>query len=343
MLRLFTCAYHYHRSGGWWRLRHDEDARLVAMQEGENAADSLLPPSVSVALGAYTGNDSYFAGGGHMGFFNEGKIRYLGLGGYGDINLDFYGFGDISLPKPITIKTKATIIMQTVKFKLADSDFYLGPTHKYINADISPANINDLVGNLPPDWQAPLTDLLTNKVTTSGVGFTLEYDSRDNIFSPKSGLKYELTHLWYRDALGSDIDYQLTEFYGLNNFTLSKKWRTALRAEVNYADSDSILPPYATPSISMRGIPSGRYQGNAIGVTELEVIYDLNLRWEFNVFAGVGKASNKFSDMGDSDSKISQGVGFRYLIARRYGFNMGIDIAKGPEENIFYIQAGSAW
>ncbi|NQZ25441.1 MAG: BamA/TamA family outer membrane protein [Colwellia sp.] len=322
---------------------HEKDARLVAMQEGENAADSLLPPSVSVALGAYTGNDSYFAGGGHMGFFNEGKIRYLGLGGYGDINLDFYGFGDISLPKPITIKTKATIIMQTVKFKLADSDFYLGPTHKYINADISPANINDLVDNLPPDLQAPLTDLLTNKVTTSGVGFTLEYDSRDNIFSPKSGLKYELTHLWYRDALGSDIDYQLTEFYGLNYFTLTKKWRTALRAEINYADSDSILPPYATPSISMRGIPSGRYQGNAIGVTELEVIYDLNLRWEFNVFAGVGKASNKFSDMGDSDSKISQGVGFRYLIARRYGFNMGLDIAKGPEENIFYIQAGSAW
>ena len=233
--------------------------------------------------------------------------------------------------------------MQTVKFKLADSDFYLGPTHKYINADISPANINDLVDNLPPDLQAPLTDLLTNKVTTSGVGFTLEYDSRDNIFSPKSGLKYELTHLWYRDALGSDIDYQLTEFYGLNYFTLTKKWRTALRAEINYADSDSILPPYATPSISMRGIPSGRYQGNAIGVTELEVIYDLNLRWEFNVFAGVGKASNKFSDMGDSDSKISQGVGFRYLIARRYGFNMGLDIAKGPEENIFYIQAGSAW
>ena len=37
------------------------------------------------------------------------------------------------------------------------------------------------------------------------------------------------------------------------------------------------------------------------------------------------------------------GVGFRYLIARRLGMYMGADIAKGPEDTAFYIQAGSAW
>jgi hypothetical protein len=40
---------------------------------------------------------------------------------------------------------------------------------------------------------------------------------------------------------------------------------------------------------------------------------------------------------------VSKGVGFRYLIAKRYGFAMGADIARGPEETAFYIQAGSAW
>ena len=156
-------------------------------------------------------------------------------------------------------------------------------------------------------------------------------------------MKYELSHLWFDDAIGSDINYQLTEFTGLHYFQVAKKWRTAFRAEVEYANSDQLLPPYATPSISMRGIPAGRYQGNAIGLTELEVIYEINHRWEINVFAGVGKASSEFSSLLDSESKVSQGIGFRYLIARRYGFNMGIDIAKGPEENVFYIQAGSAW
>ena len=231
----------------------------------------------------------------------------------------------------------------TIKFKLFDSNFYLGPTQRYINADIAPSNLGDLIDNIPKPWQASLTDLLTQKITTSGVGFTLEYDSRDNVFSPKEGFEYQLSHLWFDDAIGSDTNYQLTEFSALNYFKVAKKWFAAVRAEVDYANTDSFLPPYATPSISMRGVPSGRYLGNSVGVTELEVTYEINFRWKINAFAGAAKASNEFSTLLDSESRISKGLGFRYLIARRYGFNMGIDIAKGPEENVFYIQAGSAW
>lgn len=102
----------------------EKEARLAAMQSSENALSSLMPPSISAAFGLYTGNGSYFAGGGHMGFFNQGRIRYMGGGGYGDVNLDFYGFGDIDLAKPIELNTKATAIIQTLKFKLADSDFF---------------------------------------------------------------------------------------------------------------------------------------------------------------------------------------------------------------------------
>ncbi|GAW97547.1 MULTISPECIES: BamA/TamA family outer membrane protein [Colwellia] len=323
----------------------EQAARLKTMQDESNdkAAKSLLPPSVSVAFAAYTGNDSYLIGGGHLGFFNQGRIRYMGAGGYGDMNIDFYGFGDIILNKPLEIKTQASVIMQTVKFKLADSNFYLGPTHRYIDAQISPSNINDLVGNFPPEYQEALTNVLTRNITTSGAGFTLEYDSRDNFFSPTDGLKYELNYLWFDKALGSDVDYHLTELTALHYFKLSKQWRTAFRVEANYANSDGFLPPYATPSISMRGIPMARYQGQSVAMSELELIYKINFRWEVNAFAGIGKATNKFSDFSASPSRVSKGAGFRYLVARRYGFNMGIDIAQGPEDTVFYIQAGSAW
>ncbi|OUR82728.1 hypothetical protein A9Q75_05420 [Colwellia psychrerythraea] len=323
----------------------EQASRLKAMQDENNdkAAHSLLPPSVSVAFGVYTGNDSYLAGGGHLGFFNKGRIRYMGAGGYGDVNLDFHGFGDITFEKPIEIKTQATMIMQKLKFKLADSNFYLGPTQRYIDAQISPANINDLVGNLPPEWQEALTNLLTRNITTSGAGITLEYDSRDNFFSPTNGLKYELNYLWFDESIGSDVDYHLTELTALHYFKLSKHWRTAFRVEANYANSDTFLPPYATPSISMRGIPAARYQGQSVAMSELELIYKINFRWEVNAFAGIGKATNEFSEFSGSPSRVSKGAGFRYLIARRYGFKMGVDIAKGPEDTVFYIQAGSAW
>jgi len=323
----------------------EKSARLAAMQDenNDNAVNSLLPPSVSVAFGAYTGNDSYFAGGGHMGFFNKGRTRYIGGGGYGELNIDFYGFGDVTLNKPLELKTQATAIMQTIKFKLADTNFYLGPTHRYIDAEISPANIDDLIGNFPPDWQEALTNLLTRNITTSGAGFAIEYDSRDNIFSPTEGLKYQFNYLWFDEALGSDVDYQLTELTALHYIKLSEQWRTAFRLEANYANSDGFLPPYATPGISMRGIPSARYQGQAVAMSEVEIIYKINFRWQVNAFAGIGKATNDFSEFSASPSRLSKGAGFRYLIARRYGFNMGVDIAQGPEDTVFYIQAGSAW
>lgn len=323
----------------------EKDVRLEAMQDEDNhkAAQSLLPPSISAAFGAYTGNGSYFAGGGHLGFFNKGKIRYIGGGGYGDLKINFYGFGDTQLPRPIEINTKAIAVMQTLKFKLGDSAFYFGPTQRYIDANVSIGNFDNLSETLPPNMEDELRSLLSKNIVTSGAGLTLEYDSRNNFFSPTEGFKYELSHLWFDEKIGSDINYMLTEFTALNYFKLTEKWRTALRIEANYANSAQALPPYATPSISMRGIPAARYQGQAVAMSELEVAYRVNIRWELNAFAGVGKASDSFSDLSNSESRMTKGAGFRYLIARRYDFNMGIDIAKGPEDTVFYIQAGSAW
>ncbi|MAB43247.1 MAG: glyceraldehyde-3-phosphate dehydrogenase, partial [Pseudomonadales bacterium] len=48
-------------------------------------------------------------------------------------------------------------------------------------------------------------------------------------------------------------------------------------------------------------------------------------------------------DLGAASSVSNLGGGFRYLVAERYGFWMGADVARGPEESAFYIQAGSSW
>ena len=105
----------------------EKDQRLKAMQSADrDAGKYLIPPSVSVAAGAYTGNDSWFAGGGHMGFFKKGRIRYMGGGGYGDVNLDYYGSGNVNLQRPIKLKTRASGVFQTLKFKIVGSPWFIG-------------------------------------------------------------------------------------------------------------------------------------------------------------------------------------------------------------------------
>jgi hypothetical protein len=35
--------------------------------------------------------------------------------------------------------------------------------------------------------------------------------------------------------------------------------------------------------------------------------------------------------------------GFRYLIARRLGLYVGMDYARGPDDDAIYLQVGGAW
>jgi len=325
-----------------------KEKRLDALRNAEDGARFLLTPSVSIAAAAVTGNESWFVGGGHMGFFKEGRIRYMGGGGYGDVNLDFFGSGNIELTRPIELNTQAAAVINSLKFKMGESKFFIGPVQRFVSARIKPNSLGDLAGDiLPPalqeKWQELVRGLLTQDVVMSALGVNIEFDSRDNFFSPHAGYRYEIEHLWYRDFLGSDIEYQLTSFSGLNYWNLTDSFRLALRVGAEYADTDGLLPPFATPGIELRGLPSLRYQGNYVAIAETEVTWQIDSRWSVLGFAGTGRAANSIADLKDSPSRVTQGAGFRYLIAKRYGFEMGLDVARGPEDTVFYVQGGTAW
>lgn len=322
----------------------EKDRRLEAMKSTDSGADQyLIPPSVSALAAAGTGNESWFAGAGHLGFFDGGRIRYTGGIGHGDINLDFFGSGSVTLERPVELNTQASGLFQKIQFRLGDHPLFLGISQRYIDAKISPNSLGALEDILPPDFIDELKRLLTSEVVTSGLGFNLEYDTRDNVFSPHQGYRYTLEHLWFRDRFGSDIEYELTNFQGLNYWVLTEQWRLGVKFDSEYADSDDLLPPFATPAINLRGIPAMRYQGNFVAAIETELTWQVDSRWSVNGFVGVGRASDSTSEFSEAPNRSTQGLGFRYMIARRYGFETGVDVARGPEETVFYITAGSAW
>ena len=71
--------------------------------------------------------------------------------------------------------------------------------------------------------------------------------------------------------------------------------------------------------------------------------YDIDVHWFAVAFARVGRAADSFGDLPEADSRWAGGVGARYLIARALGLQLGIDVARGPEEWAVYLQAGSGW
>lgn len=323
---------------------HESDEQKKQRVSG--SAPAILPNNITVAgLGA-TENGTKAAGLGHMGFWYDDRVRYRGFALYPDLNLDFYSFSGRQLDRPIELNLDGPAVVQDLKFRLGKSRWMLGARQVYrqvtleLQEDIRLPNsgLEKLVNRY-------LDNHLGETSRNSGLGVLMEYDSRDNPMSPQSGLYYSANYVWFGDSIGSDANYGSYTLEGLNYWNVNEHFNFALRMQYDGIEvSDSTrLAPYVAPYIDLRGIPAVRYQGNAVALAEVEATWKASMRWRFNTFAGGGRAAESLSDLSDAEVANSYGAGFRYLIARRYGMTMGVDVARGPEDTAYYIKAGSSW
>ncbi|MDQ9093189.1 BamA/TamA family outer membrane protein [Pseudoalteromonas haloplanktis] len=305
---------------------------------------AMLPKSIS-GLGALaTENGTWGLGLGHISFWDQDTLRYRGFAGYGDFNLDFYSIGERELNKPVALNLTGPAVVQQLAKRIPDTHIFIGAKQLFRHVTVS-LDKPLFPENNAIDVASLIDKQLALDITTSGVGAVFEFDNRNNPLNPETGFNYAGEYLYFGDAIGSDVDYRSMQAKGLNYWQLSKTINLALRAQYDGVDTDATtnLPVYVLPFIDLRGIPKSRYQGTDVFVGEIEMGYKIGHRWRVNAFSGLGKASNSFSDLNSSTSRITYGTGFRYLIAKRYGFVMGLDIAKGPEESAIYIQAGATW
>lgn len=322
----------------------EKQQRMDAAQQSENASAHLLPPSVTAVAGAATSNGTWLGGVGHMGFWKQDSIRYAGFAGYGSVNLDYYSSEDTKFFDSIELNTEGTVINQKLKFRIPGQRLFLGVEQHWMDTKISPNNLNGSLDQiLPPGIIDDFEQLLEIDAQISGLGIITQFDSRNNIFTPTQGYNYEMSYRVYDDLLGSDYDYNYLYFEGLNYWPVGKSFIASLRLQADTLDTDELIPIYVYPSIQMRGIPAMRYQGEAMVLGEFEGRWLINQRWSINAFAGVGRTGEDLDDIKDNTDRFAKGIGFRYNMARRYGFHMGIDVAQGPEDTAWYIQAGSAW
>lgn len=103
------------------------------------------------------------------------------------------------------------------------------------------------------------------------------------------------------------------------------------------------LPSYDAPFIDMCGIPALPNQGEDVAIAEVEARWDVTPRWSLLGFVGNGWAGDSIGDLGETHNVTAGGAGFRYLLARRLGLRVGLDVARGPEDTVVYMGVGSSW
>ena len=290
-------------------------------------------PSLSAVAGAGTENGTWGAGGAHFGSWFKDRVRYLGVAGYGSVNLKFYGIGGIDLGNgPLEYNLKIFFLIQELKARIFRSDLFGGLRYTFSSADS-----NFGFDREPPEF---IANRLQNR--QGALGPLLEYDSRDNILSPNRGISAQALAQIFDPAFGGEDHYfRVRSFAKLYQDLFKKRLLLGLRLDGQFTGGD--VPFYALPYIDMRGIPAMRYQGQYTFVTEGQVMWNCYRRWYLLGFVGSGWAVNSARELALDSAEISKGFGFRYLLARLYGLRVGIDVARGPEEWAFYIQVGNAW
>jgi len=298
-----------------------------AAAEGKATGKGPAPPNITVVGGAYTENGTWAGGLAHFHTWDGDRIRYLGAIGKANANLEYFGQNN----QPRAYELDGFLLVQQLLFRLGDSRWYIGP--RYVYADTSATF--KFGGNA-----AELGSFDKNQRIGKG-GLVIDYDSRDNIFFPNKGSYAEIEAQFARGGFGSTQSFNMFNARGFTWLPLARTWILGLRADTKFSSGD--VPFYAQPYVDLRGVQKGRYQDRNALAAEVELRWDVTPRWSVLAFTGTGKAYGRWHDFSDASTVFSVGGGFRYMIARKLGLSMGIDVAHSKDQNAFYIQVGSAW
>ncbi len=297
-------------------------------------AEGWARPNISAVGGLGTENGTWMAFAADSSRWVGGRLSTLLAGGTGKVNLDFYGAG-LGLPQP------DQPYRYSLKFSggVAQADWQLTQKSpwalglRYVYAEITPELRDPAELPLPP---------VQRGVTVSAPTAILEYDSRNNIFTPTRGIFSETSYLVSRTGLGSSVDFERFEQVLLGWQPLPHD--ITLGAWANYSWASSGAPFFLRPYVQLRGVPAMRYQGDQVASLEVEARWQWTGRWSLVPFAGVGATRlNQSLTASNGQSVGSGGIGIRYELARKFGMHAGLDFAHSPGTNAVYLQIGNAW
>jgi len=249
-----------------------------------------------------------------------------------DLNLEFFGLGGDRVSDAglgYSVKGKGGVLGGS--YKIGDSDLWIGMRYVNVQTTVSSAAVaSSLPGVSPSDFNLRL-GALTPSITL---------DKRGNFFTPTDGWYVDLSIPVYRDSFGSDRNFETLNLTAMWFRPLGQTLFLGVRG--TFKDSSDDAPFFLKPYVNLRGVQALRFQGEQAAEVEAEVRWRLKSRFSIVGFAGYGAARS--SIVQDRKSSVtSGGAGFRYLIARRYGLHLGLDVAGSADDTAIYVIFGNAW
>jgi outer membrane protein assembly factor BamA len=269
---------------------------------------------------------------------NNEDIRFEGELGYYKYFYNYYGLGsraqqeDLEFYDVIFPRFRGTLSK-----RIGDSPIYAGLLYQFDDMRFTKIESGGLLDVARPiGWDGGVI---------SNVGFEVQYDNRDNIFTTRKGSLIKLTYHKSAAFLGSNFDYTnlsllATHFIpikddcaiGFHLFTGSKYGGTP------FFDMYYI----GTPKIG-RGIDDRRFQDKNSHAFQTEFRFPIYKKFSGVTFASINTVSNTYFNLGESQLIPTIGTGIRYTINKREKNQVRVDFGLYKEGWNIYATAANAF
>lgn len=305
--------------------------------------DDQSPPSTATVGAFYTNTESKGVFAAEEAFFGEDRYRLNFVVGAFDMNLKFFGIGNDAGDngKHINVNQSGAAIRPQFLWRIRDN-VYLGPTWTYLSVETKFPSLSGIP--LPPNFPN-LPDKINIKLTSSGPGVRLEYDTRENRLNPQSGSHMDITGTWYDDSFGSDLDFTKIQLVYSRYFPMRQKDILAVQGTV--CGNGGRPPFYGLCQLGtdkdLRGYIGGQYRDERRISAQVEYRWSLPKRFGAVFFGGVGQIGKSFGDFRFDNFLPSVGVGARWMASVEHKVNVSIDYARGKDSDAWYFYIGESF
>ena len=286
-----------------------------------------------------TSNGSMVIGALHKMTLGQDRFRVGVFGGYGDVNIRFYGTGAVAGSRDRSVELNERGVLGSLHGQMrVAGGLYAGARVVHLNLKTSINRDNSEF----PDNEIPTREF---RSSLTKVGPVITYDSRDSSLYPRKGETGDLVWLFGVKSLGSDFTHNKMTLDANIYRPLTKTTVIAGRAALCAVSSGAPfydLCLYGSSS-DLRGYESGRFRDRASWATQLEVRQKLFGRFGAVAFAGLGGSAPKWSDIGDGKFLPAAGLGLRYQPSRDTPINLRVDYAWGRDSQALYVGVGEAF
>ncbi|MGL5682834.1 MAG: BamA/TamA family outer membrane protein [Marinifilaceae bacterium] len=308
---------------------------------------SFLPFGFNVSI-----NGTFVVAGAGALFFNENKFRIYTRYGYRNEPTNFFGVGFKQIDA--NYQSDSTTKFHKENFQLFPRFVWEIKPHFYVGGLF---DINYNRSYKINEWmkEDAYYQKFGNKYMDVGIGGMVQYDTRDDVATPFTGLFVSGMATAYSKAFGSKNNFGMFEleyrqFEQVFNRRSTLAWTAKSQMSVGDVPYTS-LPMFGSPN-DLRGFIWGKYRDKTMAYAIVEYRhmfgsqedYDRGAFWsKFGAVAWVGTGTLGTKPIVDWNTyKYNYGVGLRIQLQPRKNFRF--DIGKGQGEKwLFYMNMTEAF